>query len=110
MIIRVPPKFAGGTNIANYLVDLFVWMKDLNTGLMKLNFSDNFQAYHTESLDIASGATIQITNPLPFVPQSRLIVKQVGNGLVTDGAWDRQVLEMINNGPDPVTVSIIFFR
>lgn len=111
MIIRNPPRLNSPSNVYQFLVsELFGWMKDLCTGLIRLDFLENFQSFRVSDLVIPAGGTALITNPLPFVPSTRLIVRQIGNGVVTDGTWTIQTLQMINNGAVPVTVSIIFFR
>lgn len=111
MIVKNPPKISSPSNIYQFLMsEMFTWMKDICTGLIRLDFLENFQSYRVTGLLIAAGDTVNITNPLPFIPRTRLIVKQTGNGLVTDGEWTIQVLKLINNGADPVTVSVIFFR
>lgn len=111
MIIKNPPKLASSSNIAPYLQnDLFSWMKDVATGLIRLDFKDNFQSFRVNDLTIDAGQEVRITNILPFVPSARIIVRQTGNGLVTDGVWDIQILRLINNGAVPVTISVIFFK
>ncbi len=61
------------------------------------------------NLLIPAGQTVLITNALPVLPSSRLIVRQTGNGLVTDGVWDIKFLRLINNGAVDVTISVIFY-
>lgn len=111
MITKNPPKLASSSNIAGYLQnELWSWMKDISSGLVRLNFSDNFQSMRINNLTIPAGDTARITNSLPFIPSARIIVRQTGNGLVTDGDWDIQILRLINNGAVPVTISVIFFK
>ena len=111
MIPKNPPKLSSSTNIANYLQnELWAWMKDISTGLIRLTFLDNFQSQRFENITIGPGDTARLTNTLPFVPSARIIVRQTGNGLVTDGDWDIQILRLINNGAVPVTISVIFFK
>lgn len=111
MIPRNPPKLSSNVNISSYLQnELWGWMKDIVTGMIRLDFLDNFQSQRVNNLVIPAGQTVQITNVKPYVPSARIIVKQTGNGLVTDGEWDIQTLRLINNGAVPVTISVIFFK
>ena len=111
MIFNNPPKLAAASAVGQYVqTDLYGWFRNLASGLLRLNLLENFEAFRVEDLEIASGATGVITNALPIIPSSRIIVRQVGNGLVSDGVWDINILRLINNGPDTVTVSVIFYR
>lgn len=111
MITKNPPKLPSSSNIAGYLQnDLWSWMKDISSGLVRLSFLDNFQSLRVDNLVIGASDEARITNTLPFIPSARIIVRQTGNGLVTDGVWDIQILRLINNGLVPVTISVIFFK
>ena len=111
MIPKNPPKLSSNLNVAPYLQnELWAWMKDVVTGLIRLNFVENFQSQRTNNITIDAGQEARITNTLPFIPSARIIVRQTGNGLVTDGVWDIQILRLINNGAVPVTISVIFFK
>lgn len=111
MIFKNPPKLASGINIAPYLQnDLWGWMKNLSSGLLRLGLVENFEGYRVNDLTIGAGATAQITNPLPFIPSARIIVRQTGNGVITDGIWDVKTLRLMNNGAVPVTISVIFYK
>jgi hypothetical protein len=63
-----------------------------------------------------SPETVQIPNGfkgkinVQVIPRGRVIVFQQGNGFITDGEWTPDFVELINNGPDPVTISVIFFK
>jgi len=111
MITKNPPKLSSSSNIAPYLQnDLWSWMKDISSGLLRLDLVENFQAQRVNNIVIPPGEEVRITNSLPFIPTARIIVRQTGNGLVTDGVWDIQILRLFNNGAVPVTISVIFFR
>lgn len=111
MIPKNPPKPASPKNLSGYIQnDLWVWMKDICTGLIRLDFIDNFQSQRFDNITIDAGATVELTNARPYVPSSRIIVRQTGNGVITDGSWDIQLLRLMNNGAVPVTISVIFFK
>ena len=97
--------------------------KDLATRLMdglgKLSLEDNFLSFKEQSVTIKSSEYVTIQNKLTFVPDSYIIVKQKGNGIITHHTpviggivrqWDKNFLYLYNNGPDEVTIDIVFMR
>ncbi len=113
MIFNNAPKLGSNTNdgISRYLQGaIFGWLLNLVTGLTKLSFEDNFESFTVTDLDIPAGQTVEITNELNITPSARIITRQSGNSLVTDGDWDAGFVRLINNGANPVTVSVIYFR
>lgn len=111
MIFNTPPRLPFAESVGKYVqTELYSWFRNLSTGLIKLNFVENFESFRVDNITIAAGATQEITNDLRVIPQSKLIVKQTGDGLVTDGVWDLRVVRLINNGANTVTISVIFFR
>ena len=87
-------------------------VKSLVTGLTKLTFEDNFESFEAQDIEIALGETVSIRNELTFIPSKYIIVKQIGNGIVTTTTerWTLKKVNLTNHGPDPVTVSVIFTR
>lgn len=111
MIFNTPPRLPFAEAVGKYVqTELYGWFRNLSTGLLKLNLVENFESFRVDDVVIAAGATTEITNDLRVVPTSRLIVRQTGNGVVTDGVWDLNVLRLINNGATSVTISVIFLR
>lgn len=109
MIFNNPPRLPSAQSVGRYVqTDLYGWLKNLGAGLLRLNLTENFEAFRVENLVIPPGE-VQITNNLNVIPTSRIIVKQTGNGLVTDGTWDINFLRLINNGAVDVTISVIFY-
>lgn len=112
MIAKNPPRLPSVSGIAKYVQsDLFDWMLDLKSGINgKLNFDENFQSFLAENVVIGAGATALISNALNVVPNERYIVRQTGNGVITDGVWDINTLRLVNNGAVSVTISVRFFN
>ncbi len=113
MIFNNAPKLGSNTNegVSRYLQGaIYGWFLNLITGLTKLSFGDNFESFTVNNISIAAGETATITNQLKITPSARLIIRQSGNSLVTDGTWNAQSLQLINNGASDVTVSVIYFR
>lgn len=118
MKTKPPPNPSVVQDPGKYLqLFLFPWLVNISTGLRKLQFDENFDSFKALNVSIANGATARINNDFKVrgaaagvIPSGRVIFKQTGNGLISDGNWTAETLEMINNGPNDVTVSIIFFR
>ena len=118
MLFKFPPKLGSKGSILKYLeTDMWTWFRDLSVGLLKINFAENFESFRVDNLIIKNGQEVAIPNQLKTkannsIPVSRIIVRQLGNGLVTDGttAWTTSLVYLFNNGPDDVTVSVIFFK
>ena len=92
-------------------VDLTSTLRDLSQGLRQLNLEDNFESFEV-STTILAGQEVQIPNRLQVVPTRRIIVRQSGNGLITDGAaaWNAQFVTLKNNGASSVTCTVVFMR
>lgn len=111
MIFKNPPRLPSSTGVAKFLqVDLYSWMSSLFSGLLKLNFKDNFESFTEFNLTIPAASEAVITNQLGFIPTGRLIARQTGNGVITDGVWDLQSVRLFNNGAVDVTITVIFFK
>lgn len=113
MAIVKPPNKAIG-DIERYLqLDLYEWLQNLVDGTLNFNFSENFVSFIAKDIVIASGETASIPNGFlsqsrGLIPTQRIIVRQVGNGVLTDGDWTREYVEIKNNGAEEVTASIVF--
>lgn len=111
MRIPNPPRLPSKEGLGKYVqTDLFSWLKELTTGLTgRLTFDENFNSFLVEDIAIAAGATANIDNQLGVIPNERYIVRQTGNGVITDGTWDIETLRLVNNGAVDVVVSVRFF-
>lgn len=87
-------------------------LSELATGLKRLDFINNFQSFETE-VTIPLGTEVQIRNELTKIPGRYIVVKQMGNGLITAGPtpWDINYIYILNNSTtDSVTVKLIFME
>lgn len=86
-------------------------LRDLKGGLTKLTFAENFESFEATAI-IAAGATVEIRNQLRgnIIPTKRLILRQSGGGLITDGAWDVNYLRLVNTGASSATITVVFLR
>lgn len=118
MNFKNPPKLSSERDIVKFLqVDLWIWCKNLITGLTKLTFSENMETFEVVDVDIPAASEVSIPNGFrgrfqAAVPTKMMIVRQRGNGLVTDGQtpWNENFVYLYNNGAVPVTVSVVFFK
>lgn len=112
MIVNNPPRLASHKGINKYVQsDLYSWLKNLVSGMNgRLSFQDNFPSFVVNDLTIPAGSSVDIDNLLVnIIPNERIIVRQTGNGVVTDGVWDLKTLRLFNNGAVDVVVSVRFF-
>lgn len=118
MLLKLPPRLGGKYAILKYLeADLYAWLKDVYSGILKITFTENFESFEVDNLLIKNGQEVLIPNQLKTaannsIPSSRIIVRQSGNGFVTDGPtkWTSDAVYLFNNGPSDTTINVIFFR
>lgn len=87
-------------------------IKELSTGLRRLDFTNNFQTF-TVTETISANTEVKIRNQLSSIPVDMLITKQTGNALVTAGdtAWTEDYIYIKNHdSTNSATVRIIFFK
>lgn len=117
MIIKTPPKITNRNSVLKYVdIDLWSWLKDLSTGLLKINFKENFQSFTVTNLKIPAGMEVAIPNGFRTaypgrIPSGRIITRQQGDANIIDGTtlWtDTQVYLRNPSGNDAV-VSVVFF-
>ena len=112
-------KFSGKDlpAVLKYLsVEMSVAVRDLFAGLQLLSFADNFSSFEVTAT-IGSGDTVTIPNRLATPNLKRLIVRQTGDGVITDGVqpngnvgWTKDFVYLKNNGAVDVTATVIFMR
>ena len=89
-------------------------IKDNVSDLEKKNltFDENFSCL-SKSVTIKAGKTIRVDHNLKSVPKYRIIVRQSGNGLITDGeqnTWTDKYITLKNNGAENVTLTVLIVR
>jgi hypothetical protein len=95
------------------IFDLKPLLKELATGLRRLDFTNNFESFETENLTISANSEEKIRNELDNIPTKMLILKQTGNALVTAGdtEWDINHLYIKNHdASNSVTVKVLFIK
>ena len=106
-------EFRPGNEVSKYLgVDLVFTLRELFTGLSRLNFNNNFQSFETE-VTVPAGSELAIRNELGEVPSGKIILRDGGSNQVVDGdtAWDDNFVYLKNlDGSNDVTVKVVFLR
>ena len=118
MIIRQPPKLTSRDSTVKYLeVDLWSWLKELTTGLLKINFQENFQAFIVNNVRIPVGKEVAVSNGFRTaypgqIPSGRIIIRQQGNANIIDGTkeWTSTQLYLLNPSANDAIISVLFFK
>lgn len=107
------PKFREFRNqdtVEKYLsVDLSYTFKELFTGLLKLNFGDNFDCFVVTATVPASGE-VAIRNELGKVPIGKIIIRDGGSNQIVDGdtEWNQNFVYLKNLSATQRTVTAVF--
>lgn len=79
-----------------------------------LSFQSNFDGFIAENVVVPSTGLkkISIQHFLGVKPKWRIILNQVGNGVITDipSEWDDKVITLYNNGTVDVTLTVFIAR
>jgi hypothetical protein len=102
----VPPELDEIKTRLNDLVDAFVFQSGA------ISIDSNFNGFIAKNVTIASGATVKIQHFLGVIPKWRIILRQTGNGVITDvpSEWDKRTISLKNNGVESVTISVLIAR
>lgn len=89
----------------NQFADLF------NQGIYKLSL-ENIDGQIISDIIILAGAELGIGHNLQSIPKYRIILRQSGNGLITDGPtpWTNKEIYLKNNGASDVILTIFLMR
>ena len=97
--------------IIGYLTSgLAVSLKELQAGLLKLRFEDNFET-QTIEVEIPAGQTIPYPHNLGVIPSKRLIVRASGSTIDDSSTpWTDTVVYFRNSGGSTITATIVLMR
>ncbi len=100
-----------GSDIATVIMYYNELRQVLNFFTKNLSLQSNFNC-QVLSVTVAASATQRVYHRLQFVPRYRIILRQDGNGLITDvsSAWNENYVTFQNNGTDPVTMTVGLFK
>jgi hypothetical protein len=85
---------------------------ELNTGLTRLSFNDNFESDLSESITIAATTEVEVKHSLKSIPSYYLIVRQTGDARIIDGdtAWTNDKIYLKNTSGTDAVVSLLIFK
>lgn len=81
---------------------------DMSAFVTGISLKNNMDSTILERISIPAGEEIKLSHNLKKVPRHRIITRQVGNSLITDGddAWTDKYITLKNNGAKDVLLSI----
>lgn len=118
MIIRTPPKLTNRNSLIKYIeINLWSWLKELSTGILKINFRENFQSFLVQDLTIPAGVEVAISNQFKtsyegVIPSGRVITRQRGDANIIDGPtrWSESLVYLYNPSTNDAVISVLFFK
>lgn len=63
-----------------------------------------------KTVTLPAGATTRISHRLQLIPKYRIILGQVGGGVITDGEFTSNYIELTNSGGSDAVVSLIIVK
>lgn len=78
----------------------------------QISIESNFNGYVAKDISINAGDTARIEHYLGVVPKWRIILKQEGNGVISDipSEWTNKYITLKNNGAEKVIISVLIAR
>jgi hypothetical protein len=76
-----------------------------------LSFQSNFNGYIQE-VTVDATSSIDVYHYLGVIPKWRIILRQTGNGVITDipEKWNKNYVSFYNNGATSVTFTVLIAR
>jgi hypothetical protein len=111
-------KFRGvkqliGGDVSTSWRELSDALRDLFTGLLRLNFSDNFESFEVVNETFTAGQTRTFANKLNFIPTKWIVVRNSAGMAISDNGfagWTSQTVSLKNIGASSTIISVIFLR
>lgn len=97
------------TNVIDKINNITAFLNYFNKNL---SFSADFNCYIAENVEIAAGASVTISHYLGVKPRHRIILNQVGNGVIEDtpSGWNNKCIVLKNRGSETVTITVMIVR
>jgi hypothetical protein len=98
-------------NPTGFLLKINKWIYYFNYLSKYLSFTKNFSGSIIE-LQFAAGESKIISHLLGVQPKYRIILRQEGNGVLSDipSSWTDKVAGIVNNGAVTVNATIMFMK
>jgi hypothetical protein len=109
---RSSRDIAQATDQEDVLLRLNELIDQVNFLGRNLSFQSNFDGQIVENLTFVAGETKTIPHSLGKIPKFRIILRQEGNGVLSDipSGWSTTSIKIINNGAVTVTATIMIVR
>ena len=103
---------ASGSSLEEAIINVNVLIAEYSRVMKALSFKSNFDGLIVEDVVIPANSFIRISHLLGVKPKWRIILRQVGNGVITDipSEWDDKVISLYNNGAVEVTLTVFIAR
>jgi len=87
-------------------------VKGLNFLNKFLSIQSNFDGYVATNVSIPATSSVKIQHFLGVIPKWRILLRQTGNGVITDISqeWTDKVISLYNNGSTEVIISVFIAR
>ena len=98
------------------IADIVTALNDTITYINAFNkltsLQSSFDCYMAKDVKITAGASIKIQHFLGITPKWRIILRQEGNGVISDipSGWNTEYITLKNNGAETVTISAMIVR
>lgn len=106
------PKINESATLKEVIAQYNEMTDKMNKLISNMSLKENFDGQIIENLVFAAGETKVIPHKLGIPPKYRIILRQEGNGVLSDtpSSWNQYQIKMINNGAVQVTATIILLR
>jgi hypothetical protein len=87
--------------------------KGVNFSNKRISIQSNFDGYIAKDVEIAANSSVIIQHFLGVIPKWRIILRQTGNGVITDipEEWTDRAISLKNNSTtDSVKISVFIAR
>lgn len=93
------------------MTDILQLIKELENGLRKLTFAENFQATVMD-VTFLPGEEKQLPHNLQLIPSSYIILRQDAPGQIIDGTidWDDESIYLLNTSQNTINTKISIMR
>ncbi|MBA3755622.1 MAG: hypothetical protein H0X02_05075 [Nitrosomonas sp.] len=107
LIPKIDPNASSESLIKdlNYLIDEFNFLSKF------ISLKSNFDG-HIVNVSFAAGEDKVVSHKLGVLPRYRIILRQEGNGVISDtpSGWNQYQIQLKNNGAVAVTATIMIVR
>lgn len=102
-ILEIPEDMEDFKNLYNENIN------ELNSLLSRLLIEANLDS-DIKTVTIPSNTTLRVSHSLKVKPKYRLILKQVGGGVITDLNYTANYIELRNNGTTECELTVAILR